>query len=79
MEIQESLFTTENIAYAVFAILAVIVAFTLIKKVASCLLRTVVFLLMLAALAYIYLNYIDKGEENAEQQKTEYRTPSSKV
>ena len=79
MEIQESLFTTENIAYAVFAILAVIVAFTLIKKVASCLLRTVVFLLMLAALAYIYLNYIDKGEENADQQKTEYRIPSSKV
>ena len=79
MEIQESLFTTENIAYVVFAILAVIVAFTLIKKVASCLLRTVVFLLMLAALAYIYLNYIDKGEENVDQQKTEYRTPSSKV
>ena len=79
MEIQESLFTTENIAYVVFAILAVIVAFTLIKKVASCLLRTVVFLFMLAALAYIYLNYIDKGEENADQQKTEYRTPSSKV
>lgn len=79
MEIQESLFTTENIAYVVFAILAVIVAFTLIKKIASCLLRTVVFLLMLAALAYIYLNYIDKGEENADQQKIEYRNPSSKV
>ncbi|MBP5386331.1 MAG: hypothetical protein J6Y97_02985 [Prevotella sp.] len=79
MEIQESLFTTENIAYVVFAILAVIVAFTLIKKIASCLLRTVVFLLMLAALAYIYLNYIDKGEEKADQQKIEYRNPSSKV
>ena len=79
MEIQESLFTTENIAYAVFAILAVIVAFTLIKKVASCLLRTVVFLLMLAALAYIYLNYIDKGEENTDQQEIEYRSSSKKV
>ena len=79
MELQESLFTTETLAYVVFAILAVIVAFTLIKKIASCLLRTVVFLLMLAALAYIYLNYIDKGEENADQQKIEYRNPSSKV
>ena len=79
MEIQESLFTTENIAYAVFAILAVIVAFTLIKKVASCLLRTVVFLLMLAALAYIYLNYIDKGEENTDQQEIEYSSSSKKV
>ena len=75
----DSLLTNENIAYVVFAVLAVIVGIALIKKFASCLIRMVVFLLMLAALAYIYLNYIDKGEENTDQQEIEYRTSSKKV
>ena len=78
MELNE-LLTAENIAYVVFAILAVIVAFTLIKKFAGCLIRTVIFVLMLAALAYIYINYIDKNKEKTDEQEIEYRTPSSKV
>ena len=75
----ETLFTTENILYVAFAILAIIVAFTLIKKFAGCLIRTIIFLLMLAALAYIYLNLSDKSKEKTEQQEIEYRTPSSKA
>ena len=74
-----TLLSSENIIYGVLAILAVIIGITLIKKFAGCLIRTVVFLLMLAALAYIYLNYVDKSEENTDQQKIEYRTPSKKV
>lgn len=74
-----TLLSSENIIYGVLAILAVIIGITLIKKFAGCLIRTVVFLLMLAALAYIYLNYVDKSEENTDQQEIEYRTPSKKV
>lgn len=74
-----TLLSTENIIYIVFAILAIIVAFTLIKKFAGCLIRTVIFLLMLAALAYIYLNYIDKNEENTDQQQIENPMPSKKA
>ena len=74
-----TLLSTENIIYVVFAILAIIVAFTLIKKFAGCLIRTVIFLLMLAALAYIYLNYIDKNEENTDQQQIENPMPSKKA
>jgi len=62
MESIQSLLTTENIAYAVFAVLAVIIAFIIIKKVAGCFFRLVVFLLLIAALAYVYINYIDKDD-----------------
>lgn len=78
MELNSSL-TNENIAYVVFAILAVIIAFALIKKVASCLIRIVIFLIMLAALAYIYINYIDVSEEDSDQQEIEYRTTNRNV
>ena len=57
--------TTENIAFVVFAILAVIVAIFLLKRVASCVIRLVLFVIALAVMAYIYLNYIqvDTAEE----------------
>ncbi len=64
----DTLLTDENIAYAVFAVIAVVVAFILIKKLAGCLIRTVVFLLLLAALAYLYLNYIDKGDDAGDDK-----------
>ena len=64
MELQsiDTLFTSENIALTVFAILAIIVAFILIKKVAGCLIKTVVFAIILAIMAYIYVNYIQEPE-----------------
>ncbi len=58
--------TTENIAYAIFAILAVVVLFFLLKRVAGCIIRTVLFVIALAIMAYIYLYYIqEKAPEGA--------------
>lgn len=48
-----------NFAYYVFALVAVVVAFLVIKKVASCLIRTIVGVVVVAVLAYLY--YSSKG------------------
>ena len=64
----QSYLTTENIAYAVFAILAIVVAIFLIKRAAGCIIRTVLFIIALAIMAYIYLNYIHTDKE--QQEKT---------
>lgn len=45
-----------NFAYYVFALVAVVVAFLVIKKVASCLIRTIVGVVVVAVLAYFYFS-----------------------
>ncbi len=47
-----------NVGYYVMALAAIIIGVVVIKKVASCLVRTVVTLVLIAALAAIYLLYL---------------------
>ena len=44
----------DNIGYYVFLLVAIIVAFLIVKRVASCLIRSVVLIVLAALLAYIY-------------------------
>lgn len=47
-----------NIGFYVFALLAIMVAFIVVKKVASCMIKSVVLLAMIVALAVIYYLYL---------------------
>ena len=47
-----------NIGFYVFALLAIMVAFIVVKKVASCMIKSVVLLAMIVALAAIYYLYL---------------------
>jgi hypothetical protein len=47
-----------NIGYYIFILVAIIVAFLVIKKVTSCLIRSVVTIVLVAILAYIYWMYL---------------------
>lgn len=46
-----------SIGYYIFVLVALIVAFLVVKKVASCMIKTVVLLAMVVALAAIYFLY----------------------
>ena len=46
-----------NIGYYIFVLVALMVAFLVVKKVASCMIKTVVLLAMVVALAVIYYLY----------------------
>ncbi len=46
-----------NIGYYVFVLVAIMVAFIVVKKVASCMIKTVVLVAMILALAAIYYMY----------------------
>ena len=48
----------DNIGYYIFILVAIIVAFLIIKKVASCLIRPVVAIVLVAVLGYIYWMYL---------------------
>ncbi|MCR5643917.1 MAG: hypothetical protein K6G32_11380 [Prevotella sp.] len=48
----------ENLTQYIVALVAIIIAFVIIKKVASCLIRTVVGIVLVAVLAYIYIMYM---------------------
>jgi hypothetical protein len=48
----------ENIGYYIFLLVAIIVAFVIVKKVASCLIRSVVLLALVVLLGYIYWMYL---------------------
>ena len=48
----------QNIGYYIFILVAIIVAFLIIKKVASCLIRSIVAIVLVAILAYIYWMYL---------------------
>jgi hypothetical protein len=47
-----------NIGYYIFILVAIIVAFLIIKKVASCLIRSIVAIILVAVLAYVYWMYL---------------------
>ena len=47
----------DSIGYYVFVLMAVVVGFLVVKKVASCLIKTAVMLLLVTALAVVYSLY----------------------
>lgn len=65
--------TNSDIAYIVFALVAVIVAFMLIKKVAGCLIKTVIFAILVAILGYLYYNFsmVEESGDGTEIEMTE--------
>ncbi|MBQ6226982.1 MAG: hypothetical protein IJK08_00270 [Prevotella sp.] len=65
--------TSTDITYVIFAIVAVIVAFLIIKKVAGCLIKAVVFAILVAILGYIYYNFsmVEESEDGTEIEMTE--------
>ena len=65
--------TNSDIAYIVFALVAVIVAFMLIKKVAGCLIKTVIFAIPVAILGYLYYNFsmVEESGDGTEVEMTE--------
>lgn len=48
----------ENVGYYIAMLAAIILAFLIIKRVVSCMVRTVVTLVLVAVLAYIYYTYL---------------------
>ena len=48
----------QNIGYYIFILVAIIVAFLIIKKVTTCLVRSVVLIVLVAVLGYIYWMYL---------------------
>ena len=48
----------ENFMIYAGAILAIVLCFVIIKKVASCLIRSIVSLVVLAIIAYVYFTYM---------------------
>lgn len=65
--------TNSDIAYIVFALVAVIVAFMLIKKVAGCLIKAVIFAILVAILGYLYYNFsmVEESGDGTEVEITE--------
>ena len=47
-----------NIYYYIFDLAAIVVAFLFIKRVASCLIRSIVLLVATAILIYVYYTYM---------------------
>lgn len=46
-----------NFAYYIFVLIAVVVGFFVVKKVASCLIKTLILMLIVGALLFVYFNY----------------------
>jgi len=51
---------SSNIGYYLFALAAIIVAFLVVKKIASCMIKSIVMLVLIAVLAAIYFLYIQQ-------------------
>ena len=66
--------TSTDLTYVIFAIVAVIVAFLIIKKVAGCLIKAVVFAILVAILGYIYYNFsmVEESEDGTEIEMTDH-------
>ncbi len=59
----------ENLTYIVACIVVLALAFFFVKKIASCLIKSVIMILLAGAMAFVYFNYIkeyDEGEEKPE-------------
>ena len=48
----------ENIGYYLFLLAAVIIAFLIIKKVTTCLVKSIVGIVLLALIVYVYFMYL---------------------
>ena len=48
----------ENIGYYIFILAAIIVAFLIIKKVTTCLVKSIGLIVLVAVLGYIYWMYL---------------------
>ena len=48
----------QNIGYYIFILVAIIVAFLIIKKVTTCLVKSIVLIVLVAVLGYIYWMYL---------------------
>ena len=57
-------FNTENIVYYIFAAAVVLIAFLLIKKFASCLIKGIILAVIVAILAFVYFNYLTVEDVN---------------
>ena len=59
----------ENLTYIIACIVVLVLAFFFVKKIASCLIKSVIMLLLAGAMAFIYFNYVkhyDEGEEKPQ-------------
>ena len=66
--------TSTDLTYVIFAIVAVIVAFLIIKKVAGCLIKAVIFAILVAILGYLYYNFsmVEESEDGTEIEMTDH-------
>ena len=66
--------TSTDLTYVIFAIVAVIVAFLIIKKVAGCLIKAVIFAILVAILGYLYYNFsmVEESEDVTEIEMTDH-------
>ena len=49
----------ENLGYALFSVIALFVVFFLVKKIAGCMIKSVIMLLVAAVLAAVYFFYLN--------------------
>ena len=59
----------QNLTYIIACVVVLALAFFFVKKIASCLIKSVIMLLLAGAMAFIYFNYIkqyDEGEEKPQ-------------
>ena len=54
------MFSTEDIIYYIFALVVICVVIYLIRKFASCLIKTAITLIVIAALVWFYLTYMQQ-------------------
>ena len=49
---------TSNITYYIFCLIAIVVGFLVVKKIASCMIKTIVAIITVGIIAAIYFMYI---------------------
>ncbi len=64
---------TEDIVYGLFGIAVVLVVFFLIRKIASCLIKTVILAIVVAILGYVYFNLLEVEENDGPSIKIEQK------
>ncbi len=60
---------SENLTYILFSVAVLVVALFFLRKVASCLIKSVVMIVIAAVLTFVYFNYIKEykdGEQKPE-------------
>ena len=51
---------TDNFTFYVFCLVAIVVGFLVVKKIASCLIKSVIMLAIAAVLVYVYFSFFMK-------------------